>query len=94
MRSRMRRSVSNQTINPVCETEADGFVVIVHRLVACLAFLLRFSPAYDSHLAPLLEVLQAKETLKSKLSSAGFSPDGVKGTILRKLIADVADGLC
>lgn len=66
----------------------------MHRLIACLAFLLRFSPVYDTHLAPLLEVLQAKETLKTKLDGTGFPPDGVKGPTLRKLIADVADGLC
>ncbi|KAI0087719.1 PPPDE putative peptidase domain-containing protein [Irpex rosettiformis] len=67
---------------------------IVHRLVACLAFLLRFSPVYEMQVGPLLEVLQAKETLKSKLDSTGFSPNGVKGPALRKLITQVADGLC
>ncbi|KAI0688322.1 DUF862-domain-containing protein [Cytidiella melzeri] len=67
---------------------------IVHRLVACLAFLLRFSPVHDSHVGSLLEVLQAKETLKSKLNSSGFSPNGVKGPALQKLITQVADQLC
>ena len=66
----------------------------VHRLTACLAFLLRFSPVYESHLQSLLEVLQAKDTLKSKLTAAGFAADGVKGAALRKLIGQVADQLC
>lgn len=66
----------------------------VHRLTACLAFLLRFSPVYDSHVQPLLEVLQAQETLKSKLTGSGFGTDGVKGAALRKLVAQVADQLC
>lgn len=66
----------------------------MHRLVACLAFLLRFSPVYDAHIQPLLEVLQAKKTLQSKLNSSGFLPEGVKGAPLKKLITQVADLLC
>ena len=49
---------------------------------------------YESHVQPLLEVLQAKDTLKSKLSGEGFGSEGVKGAGLRKLIAQVADQLC
>ncbi|KAI0345887.1 DUF862-domain-containing protein [Trametopsis cervina] len=67
---------------------------IVHRLVACLAFLLRFSPVHETQVKPLLDVLQAKDTVKSKLDSKGFSPEGVKGPALRKLITEVADQLC
>lgn len=66
----------------------------VHRLTACLAFLLRFSPVYDTQVGPLLEVLQAKETLKAKLDKGGCGPDGVKSASLRKLITQVADNLC
>ena len=49
---------------------------------------------YDSHVGPLLEVLQAKETLKAKLEKGGCGEDGVKSVALRKLITQVADNLC
>ena len=66
----------------------------MHRLTASLAFFLRFSPAHDTQLAPLLEVLQAKETLKAKLVKGGCGEEGVTSTPLRKLIEQVADKLC
>jgi desumoylating isopeptidase 1 len=66
----------------------------VHRLTASLAFLVRFSPVYDSQIAPLLEILQAKETLMAKLDKGGCGEDGVKSPGLRKLITQLADNLC
>ena len=48
---------------------------IVHRLTASLAFLLRFSPVYEAQLGPLLEVLQAKDTLRVKLEKGGCGED-------------------
>ncbi|EKM51910.1 uncharacterized protein PHACADRAFT_262319 [Phanerochaete carnosa HHB-10118-sp] len=73
------------------ETQSED---VVHRLTACLAFLLRFSPVYDSQIGSLLEVLQAKDTLKSKLAPGGCGVEGVKSSNLRKLITQVADNLC
>ena len=66
----------------------------VNRLTACLAFFLRFSPVYDSHIGPLLEVLQAKDTLTAKLAKGGCGEEGVKSVALRKLITQVAENLC
>ncbi|CAL1713052.1 unnamed protein product [Somion occarium] len=66
---------------------------IVHRLTASLAFLLRLSPVYESQLAPLLEVLQAKETLQSKLEKGGCGEQGVQNNDIRSLIAQVAESL-
>lgn len=62
----------------------------VHRLTAALAFLLRLSPVYESQLVPLLEVLQARETLKSKLGSES----SVHKPEVRKLVLEVAEKLC
>lgn len=73
------------------ETQSED---IIHRLTACLAFFLRFSPVHDSHVGPLLEVLQAKDTLKAKLAKGGCGEEGVKSVALRKLITQVADNLC
>ncbi len=67
---------------------------LVHRLTVSLAFIVRFSPVYDTHLSALLEVLQVKETLKAKLAKGGCGADGIKSPSLRKLIEQVADKLC
>ncbi|THH01928.1 hypothetical protein EW026_g855 [Hermanssonia centrifuga] len=73
------------------ETQSED---IVHRLTVSLAFIVRFSPVYDTHLSALLEVLQVKETLKAKLAKGGCGADGIKSPSLRKLIEQVADKLC
>jgi hypothetical protein len=58
-------------------------------LTASLAYLLRLSPIYEEELSSLLEVLQAKDTLKSKVS------DGpVKKPDVKKLVEEVANKLC
>ncbi|PIL22395.1 hypothetical protein GSI_15083 [Ganoderma sinense ZZ0214-1] len=67
---------------------------VVHRLVAALAFLLRLSPSYEGQLAPLLEVLQSRETLESKLHKGGCGENGVQKPEVRKLIQEVAAKLC
>ncbi|KAK0464417.1 PPPDE putative peptidase domain-containing protein [Desarmillaria tabescens] len=67
---------------------------VVHRLTASLACLLRVSPFYENQLVPLLEVLQARDVLKSKLEKAGCGPDGVKKPEVRKLVEEVAMKLC
>jgi len=67
---------------------------IVHRLTASLAFLLRFSPVYEAQLTPLLEVLQAKDTLRSKLTKGGCGDEGVQNPDVQKLVQQVADALC
>jgi desumoylating isopeptidase 1 len=59
---------------------------LVHRLIACLAFLLRLSPVYEEQIAPLMEVFQGREVLKNKL-------DIVKKPDVQKLITEVADKL-
>ena len=77
-----------------CTRSLTPNLMLVHRLTASLAFLLRFSPVYDTQLFPLLEVLQAKETLKAKLDKGGCGEEGVKGPALRKLVEQVADNFC
>ncbi|TBU44488.1 PPPDE putative peptidase domain-containing protein [Dichomitus squalens] len=67
---------------------------VVHRLVAALAFLLRLSPSYEGQLGPLLEVLQARDTLKSKLEKGGCGENGVQKPEVRKLVEEVATKLC
>jgi hypothetical protein len=71
---------------------------VVHRLTASLAFLIRLSPSYKSssegQLSPLLEVLQAKSILKSKLKKGGCGENGVTKKEVRKLVEEVADKLC
>ncbi|KAL6301955.1 DUF862-domain-containing protein [Sparassis latifolia] len=67
---------------------------VVHRLTAAVAFLLRLSPVYDTQLVPFLEVLQARDTLKSKLVKGGCGPEGVQKKDVRKLIEEVAVKLC
>ncbi|KAF8626145.1 hypothetical protein AX15_005039 [Amanita polypyramis BW_CC] len=68
------------------EKENEGFV---HRLTAALAFVIRFSPFWSS-LESLLQVLQCREVLESKLSQGG----GVgQNTDARKVIREVAHEL-
>jgi desumoylating isopeptidase 1 len=51
--------------------------------------MLRLSPIYEEELSPLLEVLQAKETLKTKVK------EGVaKKLDVKKLVEEVANKLC
>lgn len=68
----------------------------VHRLTASLAFLTHLSPFYDTQLKPLMEVLQAKQVVLSKLKGgeAGCGEKGVAKAEVRKLIEEVARGLC
>ncbi|KAI0352609.1 DUF862-domain-containing protein [Trametes cingulata] len=73
------------------ETQSEE---VVHRLTAALAFLLRLSPFYESQLKGLLEVLQSREALKSKLAKGGCGENGVQKPEVRKLVQEVADKLC
>ncbi|KAF5324515.1 hypothetical protein D9611_004484 [Ephemerocybe angulata] len=69
---------------------------IVHRLTACLAFLVRLSPGWESNVKPLLEVLQTREILKGKLRKGdGWNgASGVTKKEIRRLVEEVADKLC
>ncbi|KZS90471.1 DUF862-domain-containing protein [Sistotremastrum niveocremeum HHB9708] len=67
---------------------------VVHRLVASLGILLHLSPFFVEQLQPLIEVLQAKSILKSKLSAGGFSEKGVTKAPVKALITEVAEKLC
>ncbi|KAF9019182.1 DUF862-domain-containing protein [Hymenopellis radicata] len=67
---------------------------VVHRLTASLACLLRVSPFYETQLFSLLEVLQARSVLKSKLVKGGCGADGVKKAEVKKLVEEVALKLC
>lgn len=68
----------------------------VHRLTASLAFFIHLSPYLDTQLKPLLEVLQAQDVLKAKLSAGGngCGENGVVKKEVRKLIDEVASKLC
>jgi hypothetical protein len=68
---------------------AKLMVELVHRLVASLAYFLRLSPVYEDEVSPLLEVLQAKDTLKTKISEGP-----VKKSEVKKLVEEVATKLC
>ena len=77
------------------------YTYAVHRLVASLAFFLHLSPVYESHLEPLLEVLQVKDILRAKLRGAvagneegGFGKKGVEKREVRVLVEEVAGELC
>lgn len=63
---------------------------IVHRLVASLALLLRFSP-HIGDLIPLMEVLQSRSILTGKLQKGD---GGVTQVEIRKLVTEVAEKLC
>ncbi|KII86619.1 hypothetical protein PLICRDRAFT_113667 [Plicaturopsis crispa FD-325 SS-3] len=67
-----------------------GSEEVVHRLTASLALLLRLSPYYETHHAPLLEVLQTREVLKSKVEEGGV----VKKKEVKALVEEVAGKLC
>lgn len=80
---------------PLCLLNAHVFC-LVHRLTASLAFFIHLSPYYDTQLKPLLEVLQAQDVLKAKLSG-GADGCGEKGVVkkdVRKLIDEVAKTFC
>ncbi|KAJ3574479.1 hypothetical protein NP233_g1745 [Leucocoprinus birnbaumii] len=70
---------------------------VVHRLTAALAFFLRLSPWYDDQLKPLLDVLQVRNTLESKLGQGddhGWEGEGgVSKKEVRHLITEVAEKL-
>ena len=68
----------------------------VHRLTAALAFFLRLSPQYESQIKALLEVLQTRKLLQSKLArGSGWSVDGgIRKKEIRKLVEEVAMKLC
>lgn len=68
--------------------------LLVHRLTAALAFLLRLSPFYETQLRGLLEVLQSQETLQSKLAKGGCGENGVQKPEVRELVNEVASKLC
>ena len=63
-------------------------------MVAALAFMLRLSPSFEGQLASMLEVLESKKTLKSKLEKGECGEAGVQKPEVRKLIEEVADKLC
>ncbi|KIK57138.1 hypothetical protein GYMLUDRAFT_75661 [Collybiopsis luxurians FD-317 M1] len=67
---------------------------VVHRLTASLGCLLRLSPFYESQIKSLLEVLQAKRVLRSKLGKGGCGEEGVRKGEVRRLVEEVADRLC
>ncbi|KAJ3516963.1 hypothetical protein NLJ89_g788 [Agrocybe chaxingu] len=69
---------------------------VVHRLTAALAFFVRLSPHYETAIRPLLDVLQTKDTLKSKLiKGSGWTVEGgLAKKDVRKLVDEVATKLC
>ncbi|KAJ3777931.1 PPPDE putative peptidase domain-containing protein [Lentinula raphanica] len=67
---------------------------VVHRLAACLGCLLRLSPFYESQMSSLLQVLQAKSILKSKLTPGGCGTNGVSKKEAKKLVEEIGDKLC
>ena len=67
-------------------------IILVHRLTATLAFLIRLSPFYEDQLVPLLGVLQVGDTLKGKLAEDGKLK--VRKKEIRALVGEVADHLC
>lgn len=80
---------------PLSVLNAHVFL-LVHRLTASLAFFIHLSPYLDTQLKPLLEVLQAQDVLKAKLSAGGngCGENGVVKKEVRKLIDEVASKLC
>lgn len=68
----------------------------VHRLAASLGCFLRLSPYHgvDTQILPLLEVLQARQTLITKLEAGGCGENGVVKKEVRKLVEEVALKLC
>lgn len=71
------------------------FLLQVHRLTAALAFFLRLSPQYESQIKALLDVLQTRKLLQSKVKGTGWNVDGGIGKKeIRKLVEEVAMKLC
>ena len=70
--------------------------IVVHRLVAALAFFLRLMPGYETQVKPLLEVLQSRDILKRKLTKGdGWDGEGgISKKDARKLVSEVAEKLC
>ncbi|KAG8930703.1 hypothetical protein FRC02_003758 [Tulasnella sp. 418] len=65
----------------------------VHRLTASLAFLVHLSPFYSETIHPLLQVLQVKDTLLSKLVPGGC---GEKGIVKKeaRIVIEETSSLC
>jgi hypothetical protein len=85
-----------RNVNTGLGASNDLILIIVHRLTAALALFIRLSPWYNDQVKTLLEVLQVKGTLQSKLTKGdGWeSEGGVSKKDVRQLIAEVADKLC
>jgi hypothetical protein len=66
----------------------------VHRLSASLALLLRLAPTYEEDIGPLLEVLQARDTLQSKLTKGQCGENGAQKKEVKALLQEVATKLC
>jgi hypothetical protein len=67
----------------------------VHRLTATLGLLLRLSPAYETQLVPLLEVLQSRGVLMRKIGKGkGGVGWGKKEKEVKRLVEEVAGKLC
>ncbi|KAK7056967.1 hypothetical protein VNI00_002685 [Paramarasmius palmivorus] len=64
---------------------------VVHRLTASLGCLLRLSPFYETQLNPLLDVLQARQVLQSKLAAGGCGEKGVQKTEVKKLVEEMTN---
>ncbi|KAF8318355.1 PPPDE putative peptidase domain-containing protein [Cantharellus anzutake] len=74
---------------------------VVHRLVASLALLVYLSPSYSpdsNEVGDMLEVLDAKQKILSKLEPSGFgaedSSTGISKQEVRKLVEEVGGALC
>jgi desumoylating isopeptidase 1 len=67
---------------------------LVHRLTAALALIIHLSPQYKDGIKPLLEVLQAKEILLSKLDSQLIGGKEITKREVKQLIQEVASKLC
>ena len=70
--------------------------ILVHRLTAALALLLYLSPFYSTHTKSLLEALEVRDILLSKLRGGheGFGGTGLQKTEVKKLVEEVAKELC
>lgn len=85
----MKTSVSSISLHPPT-LDAHKHLGEVHRLTAALAFTVRLSPFWSS-IQGVLQLLQCKEVLESKLSGSGWSKsEGVgQKSSARKIIQDV-----
>ena len=66
----------------------------MHRLTAALALVIHLSPNYTDEVKSLLDVLQAKGTLSSKLDPSLFGGKGIQKKEVKDLIHEVATKLC